>query len=104
MSVGFLSPAEKKQLRLRLELTEPNKKDDIWELTAIATVFDREGPAPDVDVQFYHNGRKLDSPVASDGEGRAEKDFFGLKKGNHVFEAQIAGTTIKTRQKRIFHE
>src|SRR3989338_4768265 len=102
MSIGFLSPSEKKQLRLRLELTEPNKKDDEWELAVIAIIFDKEGTVPDIEVQFYHNGKKVDSTVATDGEGRAEKDFSGLKKGNHVFEAQIVGTTIKTRQKKSF--
>lgn len=104
MAMGFLSPAEKKQLRLRLELTEPNKKDDTWELAVVAITFDKEGPVPDVEVQFYHNGKRIDSTVATDGEGRAEKDFSDLKKGNHVFEAQIVGTTIKTRQKKNFKE
>ncbi len=85
--------------RLSLDLTEPNKTEDTWEITVTAIVSDDGKPTPGVQVQLYHNGRLVDSPYFTDGEGRTEpKTFSDLEKGSHTFEATIIGTSIKARR------
>lgn len=98
--IGYLATTGK-NVRLRLELTEPSESDGEWNLTVIALVADNDGPIADQEVQFYHNAKTIDSPVSTDGEGRAIKDLSGLSKGNHTFEAQLVGTTIKSRQTKL---
>jgi len=83
--------------RVRIETTEPNKEDEKWEISVIATVLDENGPVTDTEVQFYHDSRSIDSPIPTDGEGRATKNFVDLKKGNHTFEASLPGTTLKAK-------
>lgn len=95
---------EEERLRIKLELTEANKVNEEWGLTAIAIVTNPKWPVPNVEVQFYYNGQPIDSPTATDGEGRITKEFVSLGKGAHTFEAQIVGTAIKTRQSKVFKE
>jgi len=95
---------DKEKLRIRLELTEANKVNEDWELTAIATVIDPKWPVPNIEIQFYHNGKAFDSPIATDGEGRTIKEFVSLKNGAHTIEAQIIGTTTKARQVKQLKE
>ncbi|MFA6354688.1 MAG: hypothetical protein WCX12_03345 [Candidatus Paceibacterota bacterium] len=85
--------------RLSLDLTEPNKTEELWEITVTAIVSDDGKPAPGIQVQLYHNGRAIDSPYLTDGEGRTEpRTFSDLEKGTHTFEAIIVSTSIKARR------
>lgn len=102
-TIGFASSTVR-NFKIRLELTEPDKKDDSWSTTAIATVTTGTDIVTDAEVQFYHNGRAVDSPVDTDGEGRATKEFVDLKKGSHTFEAKIAGTSTSSRQTKVLKE
>ena len=86
------------QLGLRLELTEPNRTESGWELKAIATLAKGRDPAPNERVQLYLDGMSTGDPEVTDGEGRAMKEFLDLQVGTHTFEAQIVGTTVKSRQ------
>lgn len=95
-NIGF-NRSQGNKMRVRIEVTEPNREDEKWEISVIATVLDENGPIADTEVQFYHDSRSIDSPISTDGEGRATKNFVDLKKGNHTFEASLPGTTLKAR-------
>lgn len=100
--VGFASTNESEAVfhKIRLELGETNKEGDEWSLTATAMVSDRDSrPIMDIAVQFYRNSARVDEPVETEGDGRATKEFSGLTKGNHLFEAQIVGTDRRAKQK-----
>lgn len=103
--IGFGVDPEVKQYRIRLDLTDPIKDDEEWTITVIALVTDKKGdPQPDVEVSFYHNGQGADSSISTDGSGRATKEFSGLKKGNHTFEAMIVGTAVRSRQSKTLKD
>lgn len=95
-NIGF-NRSQGNKMRVRIEVTEPNREDEKWEISVIATVLDENGPVTDTEVQFYHDSRPIDSPIPTDGEGRATKNFVDLKKGNHTFEASLPGTTLKAK-------
>lgn len=100
--VGFASTNEPEAVfhKIQLELGEANKEGDEWSLAATAIVSDRDSrPVMDIAVQFYRNSARVDEPVETEGDGRATKEFSGLTKGNHFFEAQIVGTDRRAKQK-----
>lgn len=111
MAVGFASPDTKKNLRIRLELTEPNEDDaGLWSLVATATVTDSDNkPLSNVEVQFFHNGTRVGDPEHTDSDGQVTKEFNDLSKGNHTFVAIVVDekgklTTIKKQQTKKIKE
>lgn len=89
--------------RITLELTEPSRVDDHYEVVATAIVteqtarrkWDRQ---PDMEVQFYLNAEPSGDVVITDGQGRATKRFSGLAIGNYRVEAEIFGTSERAEQ------
>jgi hypothetical protein len=97
-NIGF-NRSQGNKPRVRIETTEANKNDsEKWDIEVIATVVDDNGPISDIEVQFYHNGRIIDSPIATDSDGRATREFCDLDKGSHTFEGLIPGTTSKAKK------
>lgn len=96
---GFTSDAIK-GMRLKLEKTEPNKKNDFWEFSVIAIVnFANGNPLVDVEVQFNLHGPEEEEEVLStDSEGRIVKDYSLRKNGKYTIEAFVVGSSA-VRQK-----
>jgi len=85
-----------KRMNIFLEKTAPNKIDDQWEVSVIATVKDGKKLIPNQQVQFYLGKDPIDSPEATDGSGTASKEFL-LPKGIHTVFARLQdGTSSKT--------
>ncbi len=98
---------EDKDLRVLLEGTESAQDEATrtWQIILIATALGvRDRPRQNVEIQFYHNGEAADSPIATEGDGRATKSFSGLTAGVHTFEAVIAGISKKSKLTRTFKE
>ncbi len=82
-----------RDLKLRLEKTEPNKKDDSWEFSVIAIVTSNSNPADDIQIKFKSYGpEEEDDTILTDSEGRAEKDYSLSRKGKYTIEAYVVGS------------
>ena len=98
MAIGFGSAATRANLRLSLELTEPDKSGDTWSVTATAIVSDPQGPMADVEVQFYVDSQAVDSPQPTEGDGRVRIQLTDLTKGKRLIEATIVGSTVRSKR------
>lgn len=79
-------------MNIFLEKTAPNKIDDQWEVSVIATVKDGKKLIPNQEVQFCLGKNPIDSPEVTDGTGMASKELL-LPKGIHTVFARLQDRT-----------
>jgi len=85
-------------LRLRADVTAPNRFDSGWQMTIGAVAERGRRPADDVEVQFRINGKDEGSPISTDEFGRAHLPEMKFEEGNWTIEGQIVGETARFRQ------
>ena len=92
--IGFAAqtPAQK-PFRVRLELSEPNEKDNLWEVVAVVTVLDKDGEGiEDKKVLFILGNSKWEEETDSDGIAR---HTFRLGSGTHTIIARVGSESKK---------
>lgn len=106
--IGFVQyqQSSSNKLRLKLDITDPNKRDDgYWEASLIAVVSDdNNDPREGVDVICFRNGNVEVGRDQTNEDGRVTFEIADLTKGNYLFEAQISGTTTRVRKSVVVKE
>lgn len=81
-------------MNIFLDKTEPNRINDLYKFDVIAQVRDGKKAISNESVQFYLDAEKYESPLLTEGDGRAVKEFF-LPPGIYTIFAEVSDGTRK---------
>lgn len=81
-------------MNIFLDKTEPNKINDLYKFEVIAQIRDGKKVVSNEPVQFYLGTKEYESPLLTEGDGRAVKEFF-VPSGIYTIFAEISDGTRK---------